>query len=64
MKMIDTAVGLIDASRLQLTQETTDTPAGKLMTSTYRLDGQVVKIDQDLQVSEDVLGEVTGFAQL
>jgi hypothetical protein len=60
---IDTAIGLIDDSKLAVESERSETAAGLLQTTRYLYGGQVVKIDQRLDVSEAALS-AAGFTQL
>ena len=53
--ILDTIRGPIEASRLAVHSERTTTPAGTLVSTSYLLDGEVVKIDQSLEVSEAAL---------
>ncbi len=52
MKLIETSVGLVEASRLEVREETSDIATGRLCTTTYLLNEQVVKIDQHLDILE------------
>jgi hypothetical protein len=60
--MLDTAVGPVDASRLSRVVEETELPAGKLVSTKFFLDGQLVKLDQDMTVNEAALS-AAGFTQ-
>ena len=53
--ILDTLRGPIEASRLQLKVEESTTAAGTLVSKSYFLDGELVKLDQDLEISEAAL---------
>ena len=53
--ILDTIRGPIEASRLQLKVEESITPAGTLVSKSYFLAGELVKLDQTLEVSEAAL---------
>lgn len=60
--ILDTARGPIDASLLNVVTEASTTPAGRLVSTSYFLDGELVKLDQNLEVSEaalSALGDAT-----
>lgn len=62
--LIDTAVGLVHAANLEKRVETCDTEAGVLTTTTHLLlTGEVVKIDQHLDITQAAL-EAAGLGQL
>lgn len=53
--MIDTAVGPVEAARLAKDVTEQEVPAGKLTTTSYYLEGRLVKRDQQLDVSEEAM---------
>lgn len=53
--ILDTARGPIDDSLLAVMVEQSTTPAGTLVSKSYFLDGELVKLDQNLEVSEAAL---------
>jgi hypothetical protein len=52
MNTLDTAVGLVETSRLAKDVTVQEVPAGKLTTTSFYLEGTLVKRDQHLEVSE------------
>jgi hypothetical protein len=61
--MLDTAIGPIDDSQLAKFTETTTTPAGVLVTTKWFHGEQLVKMDQDMQISEAAL-TASGIGEL
>lgn len=59
--MIDTAKGPIDDSRLAKCIEETELPGGTLVSTKYFLGEELVKLDQNMKVSEEAL-VAAGFA--
>ncbi len=55
MILIETSRGLVEASRLEVREESRDVATGRLSTKSYLLNGEVVKIDQHLDIAEGVL---------
>ena len=64
MKLIETAVGLVEASRLVMNETEQELPVGKLKTTSYLLDGVVVKTDQHLELKEDAMLAASGNASM
>ena len=56
--MLDTARGPMDASLLAVREERSTTPAGTLVSKSYFFEGELVKLDQNLEISEAALAAV------
>lgn len=53
--ILETSRGPIDAARLSKAVEETELPVGKLVSTSFFLDGELVKVDQHLQLTEEAL---------
>jgi hypothetical protein len=62
--MVDTLLGPIPAHELVLSQTRQEIPCGELLTTTYTLNGRVVKQDQHVTVSEENMPSLDGTARI
>lgn len=53
--ILDTSRGPMDASLLAVREERSTTPAGTLLSKSYFFEGELVKLDQNLEISEAAL---------
>lgn len=60
MNTLDTAVGPVETSRLAKDVTVQEVPAGKLTTTSFYLEGKLVKRDQHLEVSEEAVAKLRG----
>lgn len=58
--MLDTKVGLVEASRLAVVTKTQEIAAGVLTSKEYWLEGELVKCDQTVDVSQEVFDQAMG----
>jgi len=63
MTTLQTAVGPVEAAALSVSTTTADVPGGRLTTTSYFLDGALVKTDQHLDISEAAL-KASGVSEL
>lgn len=63
MSTLDTAIGPIPAADLEVRRTEQDVEVGRLTSTAYYYEGQLVKLDQNLEVSEAAL-RAAGFTQL
>lgn len=58
--MLDTKVGQVEASRLAVVTRTQEIAAGTLTSKEYYLEGELVKCDQTVDVSQEVFDKAMG----
>lgn len=58
--ILNTKVGPVEASRLAVVTKTQDVASGVLVSKEYYLEGELVKCDQTLDVSQEVFDAAFG----